>query len=554
MKKIILLLIIPFVALMAIDFTMTREGLIAPSSIDNSSTDTTATSSDSATSNDTTTSSDSTTSNDTATSSDSTTSNDTATSSDNATSNDTSSDNATSNDTSSTNPYLEPVNLPKCDASNPEVQFIRSNADWNKINSSSKRIFCVSPGDYTSLGSIKLTANGTAKKRRYILLNNGNDTHPAKLDSSQLANMAIKFNGASYWTLDRMARFDVDINYAYSFMNGSSYNILNRMYTDNIGQSVLVQNNCHNNTIQNSRFNYMTHAKRKGDGVCISLFTYGDQMVTIKNTKIINNEIVNQGDGIQTVRHNRNSDGKLQDANYEGTIIDSNDIYITSDIYTDGKGNYTPTGKYAYAEDAIDLKVGSDNPANPIVITNNNMWGSRKSDGTNSSISSGGGEIVVHYGVKNVIINDNVMFNASSGIASGDNNRFQYSMSDSEIKRNIFYDLGTITDVKYPLFFADLNADIVIQDNVTKDCRSHQGYFIRCLRFNYTKNVIINQKYAGIYTNPEKRNVNSVFTPKSNYTTVEGISEGYTEDYVFTTDNFTNSPRVISLKNVLKAN
>ncbi len=89
--------------------------------------------------------------------------------------------------TKNTSKYLEEVNLPKCDASNPEVQFIRSNDDWKTINSSSKRIFCVSPGDYKSLENISITASGTGEKRRYIILNNGNDLHPGQLDKSQIA-------------------------------------------------------------------------------------------------------------------------------------------------------------------------------------------------------------------------------------------------------------------------------------------------------------------------------------------------------------------------------
>lgn len=302
----------------------------------------------------------------------------------------------------------------------------------------------------------------------------------------------------------------------------------------------------------------MSHASRIADGVAISLMHYGAEYVEVKNTKIINNEIVNAGDGFQAVRHNRPSDGKLQDANCEGTILDGNDIYIDSSIYTDGNGNYTPNGEYAYAEDAIDLKIGSDNASNPIVISNNHMWGSRESDRTGSLTSSHGGLIVVHYGVKNVLIHDNVMFDSLAGIGSGDNNRFPYSMSASEIKRNIFYEIGNLNGIggisAESFYFADQNADIVIQDNMIKDGRGQQALFWTATRFNYTNNVIINQEESGINTSTTYRNTDTVLTPNQNYTTDQGIAAGYTKDYTFTTDKFTNTPRVISLKNVLKVN
>ena len=44
-----------------------------------------------------------------------------------------------------------------CDASNPEVKLISSNADWGAVNSLRYRIFCVLPGDYSGAGVITLS-------------------------------------------------------------------------------------------------------------------------------------------------------------------------------------------------------------------------------------------------------------------------------------------------------------------------------------------------------------------------------------------------------------
>ncbi len=60
--------------------------------------------------------------------------------------------------------------------------------------------------------------------------------------------------------------------------------------------------------------------------VCISLINWGSDYYEIKNTKVINNEFVNQNDGFQSNRSPKysNAEGRYQDANVEGTIIDGN--------------------------------------------------------------------------------------------------------------------------------------------------------------------------------------------------------------------------------------
>ncbi len=507
MKKIFLPLLFPLTVSMAIDFTMTPSGITAPIETNPTTEETTG-----------------------------------------------STPIATS---TKTNPYLEEVTLPSCDASNPEVQFIRSNADWSTINRSDKRIFCVSPGDYRSLRHISLTSSGTAEKRRYIILNNGNDTHPGKLDKSQLANYGLRLEHASYWVIDRWSNFDDNLPKALELSNGSSYNIINRAFTDNIAQSILITDRSNNNTIQNSRFQNMAHPYRVADGVCISIMQWGADSYETKNIKIINNEIVNQGDGFQSVRGPRYSDGLLQDGNCEGLIIDSNDIYIDERIYTDGRGHYTPTGKYAYAEDAIDLKVGSENPNNPIIITNNHMWGSRESDRTNSLLSSHGGLIVIHYGVKYLKIKQNLFFDSLAGIGSGDNNRFPYSLSESEITDNLFVDIGLSNGVGgisgKVFYFADQNSQVMIKDNLLKDCRDQQALFWTTSNFSYLNNTTINQEKSNINTSSLwKNSSSSVLIPEENYTTEEALNLGYTNAYTFTTNTFTTSPKVISLENTLK--
>lgn len=492
MKKIILLLVLPFTILMAIDFTMTEKGLFTE-------TTTTVT---------------------------------------------------VPGETSS---YLEPINLPECDASNPEVQFIRSKADWNTINSSSKRIFCVSPGDYRSLNNIKLTTSGTAEKRRYIILNNGNDLHPGKLDKSKLANFSLSFSGASYWTVDRLASIDSSIREAVGMNGGSTYNIINRAFTKNAYISVKIKGKAHNNTIQNCRFQDMLLSARKSDTPAIKLHEWGVKSFEIRNTKIINNEIINANDGIQLVRSPINdSSGDYQDANCEGTIIDNNDIYITSDIYTDGSGNLAPNGVHAYAENAIDLKIGSTNVNNPIYITNNRVWGYRQSDQTGSNLSSPGSAISGHYEIKYTKINNNIIFDSHYGLNSGASYNFPYAEDEMEILNNLFYACGKLpgaskgghaigigqgrnVDIKYNTIINSRTEYARIQYNGTN--------------IQFAENTVINSPDKVLWNN----NANGSYNGSNNvYSTSEEAV--YTEDYVFTTDKFTNNPRIITLENAVKPN
>ncbi len=487
MKKMILSLILPLTASMAIDFTMTKEGLF--------------------------------------------------------------SETTTQSPTSSTvpvasNPYLEPVNLPKCDDGNPEVQFIRSNDDWSTINSS-KRIFCVSPGDYSSLGNIKLMVSGTAEKRRYIVLNNENDTHPGKLNKSELANFALSFGGAKYWVIDRMASFDHAIHRAVILNSGAEHNIFNRAFTNEITTFAIFYSGAHNNTVQNGRFDTMKESARKNDN-CTILFYSGSssKSFSMKNNKIINNEFVNQNDSFQIARQTIN--GVLQLANCEGTIVDNNDMYLTSDIYTDGQGNYTPVGEYVFAENALDLKAASENAVNPVIITNNHFWGYRRSDKSSGHCDDAGFALGTHFNTPNMVIEDNVIFDSAGGFASGDSRNYSLALESTSIKRNLFHSCGAYpnSNSRRALTLQITEADTTtVQNNIIINARENIGL----MAWNKAKIIFTNNKIINSPINTEIRNNNGgIYNPNSIYHTPE--EAGYSKDYTFITDKFTNNPRIMTLK------
>ncbi len=453
-------------------------------------------------------------------------------------------------------PYLEPINLPECDANNTEVQFIKSNSDWSSINSSSKRIFCVSPGDYTSLKNILLTRSGTLEKKRYIILDNGNDLHPGKLDKKLLANFALDFQAASYWVIDRGATFDVGMSHSFIVSDGSSFNIFNRMLANEVFHFMWVQDGSHDNTIQNSRIDSMTTAGAAADLAAINIQGRGTNLLySIKNTKVINNEFVN----VKPFRLGR-AYGEMytwvgaQTANYEGFVADSNTIEYAESIRTDCNGNLDVNGECLAVESGCGIKAGSDNPDNPVIYSNNKYWGFRTTDPTYPNLSGAGSGIVAYMGAKNVKIKNNIFFDGrGSGVTIADRYDQARGTWNAEITGNIFYDVGLANGSKSSMILSQAE-HMVVSGNTIINPKGHYSK----VQFNYNnnkfdKNIIINQdKRLHLEGNHEAVVGISPVNTNIEYSTDEATEEGYTKDYTFTADKFTNNPRVMTLNNAIK--
>ena len=448
-------------------------------------------------------------------------------------------------------PYEEKITLPTYDESNSEMMIISKNSDWSHINDAGKKYFFVEPGDYSGAGFVKLTASGTADSKRYIVLHNGNNTHPGKLDRSELAKVGFIFNNCDYWVIDRMAYWDSHAVYNPIQIKNSDNNIINRYYMHDVGNGIYIYPGSDNNTVQNCRIE-RDDISIYFDRAAIGLYNNRENNIAIKNTKILNNEIKNFVDGVQTIRVNEMN---TPNNNYEGTIIDYNQIYIDSTIYTDGKGNHDPHGDFAYAENALDLKVGSDNPDNPMVITNNIMWGFRHSDETNSSLGDAGAVMPVHYDANNIIVEDNISFNSTIGFSIADP-KVSYSMANSKIKNNVFY------AIRKHVFYLANASNIVFEKNLIKRIGgNHNGYWLEgyynsdvtflnnmivnanysTTKFSYSNYTSTNNEYFGAYPGAiaDGSDVKHSTDPTANY-----------EDFVFTTDRYTNSPREITIPKI----
>jgi hypothetical protein len=274
--------------------------------------------------------------------------------------------------------------------------------------------------------------------------------------------------------------------------------------------------------------------------------------ISIKNTKILDNEIYNYNDPFQSIK---TGSANQTNVNYEGTLIEGNHFYVDSKIYTDCRGNLNTLGSCSYSENAIDLKSGSENSNNKMIIRKNKMWGYRKSDRTGSGMSDQGIAIVIHYNVNNVVIDNNLIFDSANSIVSGDK-RNGYAMQNAEISNNIFY------NIKGRAFYIGQAKNIDMLNNIFKNTSSKGTYWgvmdvVRNLKF---KNNIISSTsphYKSFYsTNKGIYSKNLVYGEEipfdTGFTQLSNDPTSNYKDLTFVTDRYTNSPRTITVPKILK--
>jgi len=470
--------------------------------------------------------------------------------------------------------YEEAVSLPTYNANNSEMFLIDSNADWSHINDPDKKYFFVIPGNYSSMGNtsytdshgrIEIKASGTATNKRYIILHNGNDTHTGKLNRNQLAKVRFVLQDANYWVIDRMAYWESPKPESPIEIKNSDHNIINRYFIHNVGSGIYVFPGSDYNTIQNCRIErndlYIAH-----DRAGIGLYNNAQNNISIKNTKVLNNEVYNFVDGFQTIRRNENS---ASNCNFEGTIVDHNHFYIDNTIYTDGHGNHDPNGNYAYAENGMDLKVGSENPTNPMIISNNIMWGFRQSDltlhnGFDFDLGDSGAVMPMHYNINNTIIRNNISFDSAEGFSISDP-KAGYSMRNSIIKDNIFY------NIKKLFIYMDYADNVTFTNNLCKEITMtsvptnniYWSRFHHSSNLNFSENMLVNT--GDSRSRVSEGNSLSTFSVIHNAYYQSSPSEianstdiilkadptlDY-DDFVFFTDRHTNNPRKITIPKII---
>lgn len=490
------------------------------------------------------------------------------------------------------NEYLEIVDIPAYNSGDPSHLLItEGNGNWTSanLNSTTYKHFYVEPGDYSS-SVMTLTADGTENDRRSMSLYNGNDIHPASLLDAEQANIQIRLNGASYWDIDRMSCINPPSVDRYWIINGSSYNTMNKFHLKEYYYGINITHGCNYNTIQKSYINNMTHAGRVSDNVGIAITTgdYGAG-TTVIGTKIIENDIRNANDGFQLVV---SSSVGSSTVNYEGTIVDGNKIWMDGDAYTDGtygeewldspadtvpNPNFelysTDVGfdnsngsNYMVAENAIDLKSGSLNANNPVIVSNNMFWGFISSDYTAYGSQSGGvgSSTVFHYGVHNVIFTKNIVLEC--GIMGGVTNSGDgtYSSQGVEFSHNIAYKMlhnnpENITgDSSYMWVMNEIN-DWDMHHNTVVDCLGDR-YFNFSSSTNgalVDNNLLIDCGTTNAYNvlgasdNYLYGTTTMYFLDQSGTVTDTTSSNANMGDYDFQYERYTTSPKTKTLTGVV---
>lgn len=306
-----------------------------------------------------------------------------------------------------------------------------NDANWSKLNDPAYRVICLAPGDYTSRGVLELTARGTAGNERWLRYtsNNDNGMRPIKQAYNERATVGgLRFRGADYWVVHRIAINGSGGGYhGVEFVDSSDAdnNIVDSVLAENVRahMAAIFYSNDYN-TIQNSVLRYcIATPDRDWSAIGLSGGPTG--------TRIINNETYHCTKGFYISEHIA-----------AGTIVENNDMYISSEQYTDCRGNFIPSGPCAAAEIVVGLKAGGTQ-SDPVFITHNRFWGARSSDLSNVCCGSGAQGDVVHFsnnlnyagaGAQYVNFTNNIVMDGQNGIGDW----WDYTKNNS-IVGNIIY-------------------------------------------------------------------------------------------------------------------
>ncbi len=140
-----------------------------------------------------------------------------------------------------------------------------------------------------------------------------------------------------------------------------------------------------------------------------------DKNYPVNNVYILNGEIRNWNDGFAL---GFNKDDPFMPVH--NILFDGFDIYLTPDKHLNENG-----GVYSDAENAVDIKAGSDDPDQPVVISNNRFSGYRYVAPSVAQQGKGanGAAITNHFASRNVFFKNNIVTDCPIGIIEHDYTR-----------------------------------------------------------------------------------------------------------------------------------
>ncbi|RIK92430.1 MAG: hypothetical protein DCC71_24490 [Proteobacteria bacterium] len=292
-------------------------------------------------------------------------------------------------------------------------------------------MFCVRPGDYRSYGNRDLRVSGTQSARRFLRFDTPDGSVPAIKRSQQAFFESIRVLG-NWWVVQGLAIQPRNSETSWFLtIYGGDHNVVDgnlidgRDHWNGPHQVAVVVRGLYGdpgnyNTVQRNviRNGDRSHNANDYTGVQISM---GWEPGEDNNwNKVLDNEIYDWGDGISVsgVSSSCNEAG-----HQHGTIIDGNDVYLTSAKRVNcATGANDPNGGCACAENGIDVKANPSGDAGSWTqITNNRVWGFRPTTTAATCGGSGATGQAITAGShcpRNVFIARNIASESVIGIAA----------------------------------------------------------------------------------------------------------------------------------------
>lgn len=324
--------------------------------------------------------------------------------------------------------------------------------------------FLVSPGDYSNWGRLLVyERDGRPERKRVIRYwGPGREAHPVnRLESGPAYEATItgfSFADARHWILYGLTiRHPLPTGQFVGFIGysgagaGSAKVIVDSLLMENASGYGMRISKASDSCVQNSVIRNMAVVTFDRPGIQIKPGDNSGAHPTTGN-RIVNNEIVNHTDAIALT----NGTGEI-----DGTLIEENDFYFTPDFIS-----RLEDGKIGCTENGIDIKIGSSDPANPVRIENNRVWGSRFLRHCSGTADG----VVIHQLTKNLVLRQNVIFDVPVAITIKPFPDASPQTRNVLIEKNLFYGVrGFRGDQPLPRHDAgvlSLQTPVIVRDNV----------------------------------------------------------------------------------------
>lgn len=398
----------------------------------------------------------------------------------------------------------------------------RSKKSWSDlgVGKSKARVFLLRPGDYRRFGSLVINdKSGTASKPFIIAaLAEGSkdrvsEVHPVKWSGNESKEVLLEsftLKNSDHWIfygLTFRGNNSKDDGYTGGYTNmmrdGADHNIVANCVIEKVLKGSFVR-------ILNGSFNRVQTCVIRnkvegvpGDNIGVLLAAY--EGMECRGNIITSNEIYNVTDGIAISRSDssaRKDVARPHTGEAPGTVIENNDLYVTSSLYKISGGGKTVG---ACSENAMDFKTGtySDDPEDKILVMYNRMWGFRNSVKACGASGSAGQAVVFHRMAANIFFYNNIVADAPSGISiMGTNPLYPTEkVKNISIINNIFYDIRRKSD-------DDINAGEVF--HAARTAEIYNNAIVSC---DVALNVVRNNeqiRFKGNFINNTATLVNSV--------------------------------------------